>query len=206
MQLPHRLLQIGTLALFAAMIGGLVFYQSGAVKQEQPSMVRDSVEATAWFDSVRFQKALKHAYISRFPSSKVAIVFKPVKTANAPKGSVEEFFQVSRQDTLRAIDMLRMRHEVAKLALPDALEFEMKCNLRRIKNGNWVSTEDSLGFWEQLKFHPQRVAQLSSEEGLRFRTILDSLPKPYGYDGLQYRMKYQVPQALKILAAEKWPR
>jgi hypothetical protein len=121
MPLPHRFLQIGTLALFVAMVGGLVFYQSGAVKQE-PLVVQDSLPPT-WSDSGIFHRLLSQVSHPQvwMSSSKVIMIFKPSNIAEKPD---REAIVFSRSDTLLALDILRMRYEVGRLNFQDALLFQ----------------------------------------------------------------------------------
>jgi len=210
MPFPHRLLQIGTLSLFAAMIGGLVFYQSGAVKQV-PLVVEDSLPPT-WSDSGIFHRLLSQVSHPQvwMSSSKVIRVFRPPNTAEKPDSEVIVF---SRSDTLLTLDILRMRYEVGRLNFQDALLFDLKrLSERRHEWRMWYSindpVKDSIRLWEQFKYGPQRVSRLSAKEKLRFQVILNSLPNSgmSQKSRLILRNEHDVAQALKILAAEKWPR
>ena len=113
-----------------------------------------------------------------------------------------------RQDTLLAMDLIRMRYEVGKL--PDMLVFQMQCNERTAgRIGNWISTYDSLEIWKEMKYQPLRVDQLTSSEKQRFQTILDSLLRPRmmsSKSGIIFRHTADTMQALQILTAPPIPK
>lgn len=221
MQLPHRLLQIGTLALFSTMIGGLTLFQSGTFKPEQPLVKPDSLAPAAWLDSATFQSMLLHVrkfrreHERRMSSSKSGRVFdkKDADTVRVTKRRIAGFMEFSHSDTLRAIELLRMRYEVSRFYQPDSLRFKGK--LKEVKKQGrqriWslylpASTNDSIMAWEQLRYAPERVSQLPASDQYRFQTILDSLLRPRmmsSKSGLVFPQPMDSAEALKILAAEK---
>jgi hypothetical protein len=248
MQFPHRLLQIGTLALFSSMISGLVLFQSGTFKPEQPLVEPDSLVPPTWLDSATLSSTLLYIHQLRvkqehwLTSSKASPVFslpsvsiEPPKkkgrrskanpvhtptqrdTASAAQRTlvpVAWHRELSRLDTQTAINVLRMRYEVARFHTPDSLKFGKRFQLiqrQSRRQEQWLSTlptpiQDSITAWEQLRYGPAQVAALSSSDRIRYQTILDSLLRPRmmsSKSGLVFPQRADSTEALKILTAEK---
>lgn len=232
MPLPHRLLQIGTLALFSSMIGGLVVFQSSAFTPERPLMRLDSLPPAGWSDSARMRSALvsvRQSHLSMMSSSKVGLVFDKVYYEAAERATpsekllygdtifrgyvrplaMEAFLKdFSHDDTLQALDVLRMRRDISELNLVEALDFQMKCEQTAYQDFHrrmWPSVEDSLQIWRRMN-RLRSVSALSAPDQHRFRTILDSLLRPRmmsSKSGLVFPQQTDSTEALKILTAEK---
>ena len=126
------------------------------------------------------------------------------------------FMEFSYSDTLRAMELLRMRYEVARFYGPDSLRFKGK--FKELQKQGWpsrkgiyfpASTNDSIVVWQQLRYGPERVAQLPAPDQHRFQTILDSLLRPRmmsSKSGLVFPQPIDSTEALKILASEKRPK
>jgi len=229
MPFPHRLLQIGTLALFSAMIGGLVLFQCGVFAPEKVPVAQDSLPPTVERDSTQMRSALvavRQSHLSMMSSSKVGLVFDRVYYEAAERATpseklvygdtifggyvlplaMEAFLKdFSHDDTLKAIEVLRMRHDLTKLSLPELRDFRDEC--QRMHNiFSQGKIYDSLEAWRAMKLRSMRNAPLSPEDQLRFQTILDSLLRPRmmsSKSGLVFPQRADSTEALKILTAEK---
>lgn len=224
MQRPQRLLQIGTLVLFSTMIGGLTLFQSGTFQPEQPLVEPDSLAPPTWLDSASFQSMLLYVRQLRserdrwMSSSKSGRVFdkKDADTVRVTKRRIAGFMEFSHSDTLRAMELLRMRYEVASSYPFDSLRFKGKLQEVKKQGGQRIwslylpaPTNDSIVAWEQLRYSPERVPQLPTPDQHRFRVILDSLLRPRmmsSKSGLVFPQPIDTTEALKILAAEKLPK
>lgn len=229
MQLPQRLLQIGTLALFSTMVGGLTLFQSGTFKPEQPLVEPDSLVPAAWLDSAKFRGAMVDVKRSRMYSSKVGLVLDDSYYGAAKRAPLSEKLRYgdtifgwyqrelaieaylkdfSHDDTLQALEVLRMRRDVAELNLVEALDFQMKCKQTAyygFDRRTWPSVEDSLQVWKQMN-RLRSESALSASDQRRFRAILDSLLRPRmmsSKSGIVLPHPIDSTEALKILAAEK---
>ena len=124
--------------------------------------------------------------------------------------------EFSHSDTLRAMELLRMRYEVTRFYGPDSLRFKGK--FKDLRKQGWPSrqviyfpapTDDSILAWQLLKYGPERVSQLPAPDQRRFQTILDSLLRPRmmsSKSGLVFPQPIDSTEALKILASEKRPK
>lgn len=228
MQLPHRLLQIGTLALFATMIGGLTLFQSGTFKPEQPLVVPDSLAPPTWLDSAKFRDAMVAVKRTRMYSSKIGLVlddsyFEAAKRAAPAEKmaygdttfgwyqqplAIKIFLSdFSKEDTLEALNVFRMRQELTTLSLSEALDFQMQCQgwAYAFRGTRWTSVDDSLQVWRSMS-RSRRKSILLPEDATRFQAILDSLLSPRmmsSKSGLVFPQPIDSTEALKILAAEK---
>lgn len=234
MKLPQRLLQVGTLALFSSMVGSLVLYRSGFFEpapSEQISLLNEKTDSLPqpWFDSVQFRQVIQQVTQTRkgfepvIYSSKSAPPFPmpPPKTMDKSK-SAETSARTREEialsfDTLVALSILRTRYEVAHLSAQDAQAFQ------RIYADREKTTRSEVYYYKywgdpvflsgdssialvRLKYGPQHLPLLSSEEQARFQFVLDSLTRPRMMStksGIIFLSAVDTMQAIKLVKSEK---
>lgn len=231
MKIPQHLLQFGTLALFSSMIGNLVFFRGGIFDDRLSQhnwfsqAQQDSIQPP-WFDRVQFEQILRETMADRLASGYTMedniVVYGGVpsvqKKKNAKKkpGALNEIDLKSaiQYDTLRSLNVLRTRYEVAHLSKQEARDYKrIFSNFRKEKLTEYhvlpIESDSSLVL-SRLRYGPQHFSQLSEQEKTRFKFVLDSLSRPkmlYSGVGPEYFLKAaDTTRAIKIVKTEKMPQ
>jgi len=228
MPFPHRLLQIGTLALFSSMIGGLVLFQCGVFAPEKVPVASDSFLSSE-VDSVRLREALRTIKLQRAYAPGLGLVLDDYYFEAARRAAPEvqlaygdttfdfyvhplatEIFlsSFSAEDTAIALKVLDMYDAMGRGL--NFWEYEYFGNASKAvrKAFGTLTAEDSLQFWETIKRHRRsyKLPPMTASETVRFQIILDSLTRPRlgsSKSGLIFRGHGDTLQALKILDAER---
>ena len=230
MKKSQRLLQFGTLALFSSMIIGLVLYRGGMLNSkaiytyfEYGQVLKDTLPPP-WYDQEQFDKIIRirkghRSETERMFSSKMAPPIPPPHPDNRQSFYSLGFPDDAKYDSLLATTILQTRYEIAQFSPEEAKKFKqihqsLLSSKEKQEKDRFFPIDpnlylDSAFVLTKMKYGPQQLVALSSQEKSRFQVVLDSLTRPRmmsSKSGIIFISSIDSTLALKIVKSEKRPK